>query len=37
MTIALVAVTASQGRVTRTDRGWVPVGDPMEAAIDTFA
>jgi len=35
--MSVVALTASQGRATSTEHGWVAVGDPMEAAIDVFA
>jgi calcium-translocating P-type ATPase len=36
-TLATAALIASQGRITRTEEGWEPVGDPMEAAIDVLA
>ena len=35
--LAVAAVQSSDGYVTRVDGGWVPHGDPMEAAFDTFA
>ena len=35
--LAVAAVQSSDGYVTRVDGAWVPHGDPMEAAFDTFA
>jgi magnesium-transporting ATPase (P-type) len=35
--LALAAVRSSTGRVARRPDGWHPVGDPMEAALSTFA
>ena len=34
---ALAALASSRGRVVQEDGEWVPVGDPMEAAIDVLA
>ncbi len=36
-TLARNARTCSDGRITHTDTGWTPFGDPMEAAIDALA
>jgi calcium-translocating P-type ATPase len=35
--LSVVALTASQGRITLVDESWAAVGDPMEAAIDALA
>ncbi len=35
--LAVAALTASQGRIHHDGGRWVPVGDPMEAAIDALA
>jgi magnesium-transporting ATPase (P-type) len=35
--LALSAVRSSTGRVAQRPDGWHPVGDPMEAALSTFA
>lgn len=35
--LAVAAVQSSDGYVMRIDGAWVPHGDPMEAAFDTFA
>ena len=35
--LAVVALTASLGRIALDDGGWLAVGDPMEAAIDALA
>jgi len=36
-TVGTTALGCSQGRSIERDGVWVPVGDPMEAAIDAFA
>lgn len=36
-TTAMAALASSRGRVVHDDEGWAPVGDPMEAAIDTLS
>lgn len=35
--LARAARTCSDGRILEHDGRWIPVGDPMEAAIDAFA
>ncbi len=35
--LALVAARCSTGRAVRSEGGWHPRGDPMEAALDVFA
>ncbi len=35
--LSVVALTASQGRITPVGDSWAAVGDPMEAAIDALA
>jgi calcium-translocating P-type ATPase len=36
-TLAVTAVRSSTGRIIQRADGWHPVGDPMEAALSTFA
>ena len=35
--LAVAAVRSSTGRIVERPDGWHPVGDPMEAALSTFA
>ncbi|HVB44441.1 MAG TPA: cation-transporting P-type ATPase [Streptosporangiaceae bacterium] len=35
--LAIAAVRSSTGRIVQQPDGWHPVGDPMEAALSTFA
>jgi calcium-translocating P-type ATPase len=35
--VALIAARCSTGRIVKVDDGWIPQGDPMEAALDSLA